>query len=137
MVLQTWIVPEPDPRLSLEVSNIDIRTLNYHDIKYITSSSMKKYFDEFRRLPDFIVHADNVIKKYNDKQKHSPPPIKRATSDITNRRPCTPYKVLTPPIISKVHQTEKAKKFNYQNTLEQYEKYLVTGKNSSETCIIH
>lgn len=137
MVLQTWIVPEPDPRLSLEVSNIDIHTLNYHDIKYIMSTSMMKYFDEFRRLPNFIVYADNVIKKYNDKQKYSSPPIKRATSDITNQKPCTPYKSVTPPIISKIHQTEKANKYNYQITLEQYEKYLVTGKNSSETCIIH
>lgn len=57
-----WIVPEPDPRLSLRVTDIDILSLTYDDINFIVSASMKKYFDEFMRLEGFYTHMQHLIR---------------------------------------------------------------------------
>ena len=56
-----WIVPEPDPRLSLRVTDIDICTLTYDDITYISSSSMKKYYEEFMELEGFGAYMKYLI----------------------------------------------------------------------------
>jgi hypothetical protein len=134
MVLQTWIVPEPDPCLRIDVGDIDIYSLNYEDIRYICSSSMNQYYDEFRRLPNFIHQANKVIVDYETKKRQnyiSPPPIKRTLTK-------TPIKVSTPLEINK-HKLLPvvAGKTNYKKTLEQYEKYLVTRDKKSEACIIN
>ena len=49
MVLRTWIVPEPNPTLSLSISNIDYRKLDHDDCRWIYSSAMKKYHKEFNK----------------------------------------------------------------------------------------
>ena len=38
-----WIIPDPDPKLKLTVDSIDPTTFNFDDIRWIYSSSMKKY----------------------------------------------------------------------------------------------
>ena len=57
-----WIVPEPDPYLSLRITDIEISSLRYHDIQFIVSASMKKYFDEFMRLEGFYTHMHHLIR---------------------------------------------------------------------------
>lgn len=133
MVLQIWIVPEPDPRLRLEVRDIDINSLNYEDIKYICSSAMNQYYDEFIYLKDFMTVANKLIQDYETKKREnyiSPPPIKRKLSK-------TPIKVCTPVINKHKLQPVVAGKTNYKKTLEQYEKYLVSHNKKSEACIIN
>ena len=50
MVLRTWIVPEPNPNLSLTINKIDYRKFDYEDLRWIYSSAMKKYYEEFCKL---------------------------------------------------------------------------------------
>ena len=133
MVLQTWIVPEPDPRLRIDIGDIDIYSLNYEDIRYICSSSMNQYYDEFIHLKDFMTVANKVILEYETKKRQnyiSPPPIKRTLTK-------TPIKVSTPVINKHKLLPVVAGKTNYKKTLEQYEKYLVTRDKKSEACIIN
>ena len=61
MVLQTWIVLEPDPKLDLSISNIDYRNLDHEDCKWIYSSAMKKYHREFSELQGFITYAQRLF----------------------------------------------------------------------------
>ena len=61
MVLQTWIVPEPNPALSLSISNIDYRKLDHDDCRWIYSSTMKKYHREFSELQGFITYAQRLF----------------------------------------------------------------------------
>ena len=83
MVLQQWIVPEPDPALNISISNIDITKLTYTDIKWILGSTMKKYNNEFFQLPGFIEYSKQLIEKERNKEKekyigtpkNTPPPI--------------------------------------------------------------
>ena len=64
MVLRTWIVPEPNPSLSLSISNIDYRKLDHDDCRWIYSSAMKKYHKEFSELQNSL--KKNNIKKIED-----------------------------------------------------------------------
>jgi len=139
MVLRNWIVPEPDPKLRLEVFDINIYTLNYEDIRYICSCTMKKYYHEFKILPGFINYANKLIEEHNNLRINykSPPPIKRT---IIKNSVKTPPKINTPVFISKLKPV-KAGKRNYDKTLEQYDKYIVNIKkkdtsDNSEMCII-
>ena len=61
MVLQKWIVPEPNPTLSLSISNIDYRKLDHDDCRWIYSSAMKKYHKEFSELRGFITYAQRLF----------------------------------------------------------------------------
>ena len=61
MVLQKWIVPEPNPALSLSISNIDYRKLDHDDCRWIYSSTMKKYHKEFSELQGFINYAQRLF----------------------------------------------------------------------------
>jgi hypothetical protein len=132
MVLVEWIVPEPDPNLHIGVEDIDIYKLNYHDIKYICSSTMKQHFDEFRRLPNFINYADSVVKRYNEES-----PIKRYNISRTPIKPVTPpFKRFTPPLIHNLEPVNTGEN-QYKNILEQYQKYLVSKNMKSDVCIIH
>lgn len=139
MVLQEWIVPEPDPRLSLMVTDIDIYKLNYHDIRYIYSSTMKKYILEFQNLPNFINHTNTIINAY-EKQKQnyiSPPPIKRIKNNEISH---TPLRPVTPPLTTHKLLPVLAGTKNYNKTLSQYEIYLQGIRNNdtkSDTCIIN
>jgi len=147
MVLRQWIVPEPDPNLSLRVSDIDIYTLNYEDIRYICSSGMKKYYNEFLSLEGFKCVVNELIRKHKlqvKAQQSSPPPIKRTILDETSN---PVYKIIPktpigpPPAITKnrppiypPHLTKKT----YEENLENYEKYLVSRNDGDDDkCIIH
>ena len=91
MVLQQWIVPEPDPALNISISNIDITKLTYTDIKWILGSTMKKYNNEFFQLPGFIEYSKQLIEKERHKEKekyigtpkNTPPPIFKKEQYIT------------------------------------------------------
>ena len=61
MVLRTWIVPEPNPTLSLSISNIDYRKLDHDDCRWIYSSTMKKYHRDFSELQGFINYAQRLF----------------------------------------------------------------------------
>ena len=58
-----WIVPEPDPILALTIDKIDAKKLDYEDVRWICSSTMKQYIDEFVRLQGFIERY-RLFKKY-------------------------------------------------------------------------
>ena len=60
MTLTTWIVPDPDPALSLRIEDIDITTLTYEDLRFISSSTMKKYYREFTELENFQSYAKYI-----------------------------------------------------------------------------
>ena len=78
MVLQKWIVPEPNPELALSISNIDYRKLDYHDCRWIYSSAMKKYHKEFSELQGFITYAKGLfaIEDLKKNNRYIIPPIK-------------------------------------------------------------
>ena len=69
MVLQTWIVPEPNPVLSLSISNIDYRKLDYDDCRWIYSSTMKKYHREFSELQGFLDYAEILFDREGMKRR--------------------------------------------------------------------
>jgi hypothetical protein len=147
MVLREWIVPEPDPNLSLRVSDIDIYTLNYEDIRYICSSGMKKYYNEFLSLEGFKGVANELIRKHQlniKAQQSSPPPIKRTIIDeksnpVYKMIPKTPHG--PPHTITKNRPPlppHHLKKKTYEENLANYEKYLVSRNGGvDEKCIIH
>ena len=58
-----WIVQEPDPILALTIDKIDPAKLDYEDVRWICSSTMKQYIDEFIRLQGFIERY-RLFKKY-------------------------------------------------------------------------
>ena len=95
MVLQTWIVPEPNPALSLSISNIDYRKLDHDDCRWIYSSTMKKYHKEFSELQGFINYAQRLfaIDDLRKNNKYIIPPYKP-----TINPPMTPP--MTPPGIN-------------------------------------
>ena len=78
MVLRTWIVPEPNPALSLSISNIDYRKLDHDDCRWIYSSTMKKYHKEFSELQGFINYAQRLfaIDDLRKNNKYIIPPYK-------------------------------------------------------------
>ena len=78
MVLRTWIVPEPNPTLSLSISNIDYRKLDHDDCRWIYSSTMKKYHKEFSELQGFINYAQRLfaIDDLRKNNKYIIPPYK-------------------------------------------------------------
>ena len=95
MVLRTWIVPEPNPTLSLSISNIDYRKLDHDDCRWIYSSTMKKYHREFSELQGFINYAQRLfaIDDLRKNNKYIIPPYKP-----TINPPMTPP--MTPPNIN-------------------------------------
>ena len=95
MVLRTWIVPEPNPTLSLSISNIDYRKLDHDDCRWIYSSTMKKYHKEFSELQGFINYAQRLfaIDDLRKNNKYIIPPYKP-----TINPPMTPP--MTPPNIN-------------------------------------
>ena len=95
MVLQTWIVPEPNPALSLSISNIDYRKLDHDDCRWIYSSTMKKYHREFSELQGFINYAQRLfaIDDLRKNNRYIIPPYK-----LTINPPMTPP--MTPPGIN-------------------------------------
>jgi hypothetical protein len=64
MTFHHWIVPEPDPRLSLRVSDIDLSKLDYDLVIFILSSSMKKYHHEFYDLPNFTSIVRYILDRH-------------------------------------------------------------------------
>jgi len=94
MVLRTWIVPEPNPALSLSISNIDYRKLDHDDCRWIYSSTMKKYHREFSELQGFINYAQRLfaIDDLRKNNKYIIPPYKP-----TINPPMTP--TMSPPSI--------------------------------------
>ena len=78
MVLRTWIVPEPNPALSLSISNIDYRKLDHDDCRWIYSSTMKKYHKEFSELQGFINYAQRLfaMEDLRKNNKYIIPPYK-------------------------------------------------------------
>ena len=78
MVLRTWIVPVPNPTLSLSISNIDYRKLDHDDCRWIYSSTMKKYHKEFSELQGFINYAQRLfaIDDLRKNNKYIIPPYK-------------------------------------------------------------
>jgi hypothetical protein len=78
MVLQTWIVPEPNAALSLSISNIDYRKLDHDDCRWIYSSTMKKYHKEFSELQGFINYAQRLfaMEDLRKNNKYIIPPYK-------------------------------------------------------------
>jgi len=69
-----FVPPEPDPTLRLTIDKIDYTKLNYDDIRWICSSTMKQYHDEFYNLPNFTKYAKEVIYKNSSKTYIPPPP---------------------------------------------------------------
>ena len=69
MVLRTWIVPEPNPALSLSISNIDYRKLDHDDCRWIYSSAMKKYHKEFSELQGFLDYAEILFDREDMKSR--------------------------------------------------------------------
>jgi hypothetical protein len=61
MTTTNWIVPEPDPALSLRIDDIDISTLTYEDVAFISSSSMKQHYDEFTKLKHFQSYTKYIV----------------------------------------------------------------------------
>ena len=76
MVLRQWIVPEPDPRLNLSVSQIDYTKLDYEDCLWIYSCRMSVHSNDFAKLKGFIEYATNLFDQENikrqerDRQEH-------------------------------------------------------------------
>ena len=95
MVLRKWIVPEPNPALSLSISNIDYRKLDHDDCRWIYSSTMKKYHKEFSELQGFINYAQRLfaIDDLRKNNRYIIPPYKP-----TINPPMTPP--MTPPGIN-------------------------------------
>ena len=95
MVLRKWIVPEPNPALSLSISNIDYRKLDHDDCRWIYSSTMKKYHKEFSELQGFINYAQRLfaIDDLRKNNKYIIPPYKSSIYP-----PMTPP--MTPPCIN-------------------------------------
>jgi len=62
MVLITWIVPEPDPNLRISIDHIDPSKLDYDDITWIHSSTMKQYREEFHDLEGFLDRSVQLIR---------------------------------------------------------------------------
>ena len=61
MVLTKWIVPEPNPDLKLSIDTIDYKKLDYEDLRWIYSSTMKKYYREFCNLKGFVQNANTPL----------------------------------------------------------------------------
>ena len=61
MVLTKWIVPEPNPDLKLSIDTIDYKKLDYEDLRWIYSSTMKKYYREFCNLKGFVQYAERIF----------------------------------------------------------------------------
>ena len=95
MVLQKWIVPEPNPDLTLSISNIDYRKLDYDDCRWIYSSAMKKYHKEFSELQGFINYAQRLfaMEDLRKNNRYIIPPYKPSVNP-----PMTPP--MTPPGIN-------------------------------------
>ena len=68
-MLVEWIVPEPDPKLRLTLDQIDISTLDFEDVSWICSSTMKQYRDEFNALDGFIDRVVKLIREDPTKMK--------------------------------------------------------------------
>ena len=69
MVLRTWIVPVPNPTLSLSISNNDYRKLDHDDCRWIYSSTMKKYHKEFSELQGFLDYAEILFNREDMKRR--------------------------------------------------------------------
>ena len=114
-----WIVPEPDPKLSLRVIDIDINKLNYQDIRFIYSSVMRKHIHEFEGLPGFRNMAEKIIEdeksnrlmiKNKDYEEGIPP-----HNEIIKKNP--------------VYNTHKT-------YLETVDRYLPSNRGNSEDCSV-
>ena len=68
-MLVEWIVPEPDPKLRLTLDQIDIAKLDFEDVSWICSSTMKQYRDEFNALDGFIDRTVKLIREDPTKLK--------------------------------------------------------------------
>ena len=149
MVLRKWIVPEPNPNLSLTINKIDYRKFDYEDLRWIYSSAMKKYYEEFCKLQGFSEYAERIFH------------IELERRESIIKQQGTPYHIRTPPIeppptvptppLPKVLKIlpvlpKRKKVFLKSNELLNYEstinKYIVNGSNSStkyghsETCSV-
>jgi len=119
MTFIEWIVPEPDPNLSLRVQDIDINKLNYQDIRFIYSSVMRKHILEFDGLPGFRNMADKII----EDEKSNRTMIKNKD-----------YEEGIPPHIKII---EKTPVYNKNKTyLETVDKYFPSNGVNSEACSV-
>ena len=69
MVLRQWIVPEPDPKLILSVSQIDYTKLDYEDCRWIYSCRMRVHSKDFAKLKGFIDYATNLFDQEDIKRQ--------------------------------------------------------------------
>ena len=134
MTFIKWTVPEPDPKLSLRVIDIDINKLNYQDIRFIYSCVMRKHIHEFEVLPGFRNTAEKIIEdeksnrlmiKNKDCEEGIPPHIKVLRS---------------PMVISSNRKNEIIEKNPVYNThktyLETVDKYFPSNGVNSEACSV-
>ena len=148
MVLRTWIVPEPNPILSLTINKIDYRKFNYEDMRWIYSSAMKKYYKEFCNLQGFSEYAERLFHIELERRESI---IKQQGTPYHIRSPIEPPPTVRSPLLTKVLKTppvlpRRKKAFLKSNKLIDYEstinKYIVNGSNSStkyghsETCSV-
>lgn len=66
-----WIVPEPNPIFNISIDNIDIYKLNYDDVYWICSSTMKHYRDEFSRIGGFVDRVSYLVSEKKKEKKQS------------------------------------------------------------------
>ena len=127
--MTNWIVQEPDPSLALTVDKIDATKLDYEDVRWICSSTMKQYIDEFVRLQGFIeryrlfekYEEEKIRKKEKEKTYHTiaktyqpkyAPPIDLATIFSKNNEKCIEIKTKKSLPFHKIPFIKKPRKLN-------------------------
>lgn len=96
MVLRKWIVPDPDPSLHITFDKIDYTKFTFKDIRWIYSTDMKQYLDEFLELDGFLDYSDRIsLQEKLRREKISM--SKNQTQKLSPFKP--PPTISTPPII--------------------------------------
>ena len=132
-----WIVQEPDPILALTIDKIDPAKLDYEDVRWICSSTMKQYIDEFVRLQGFIeryrlfkkYEQEIIRKKEKEKEYH---PIARSYQP----KDAPPIYTKTPTIFPK--NSENFIEIKTQKSLPFHKiPFIKKPRKLKEDCVIH
>ena len=132
MVLRQWIVPEPDPRLNLSVSQIDYTKLNYEDCYWIYSSKMRVHSKDFAKLKGFIDYATNLFDQEDIKRQEQKRLEQERLEQIKQIIPPTPPSIGEP---FKKFNTNKS--FPWLGRKIPFLKKPATMSTISGPCVIH
>ena len=126
-----WIVQEPDPSLAITVDKIDATKLDYEDVRWICSSTMKQYIDEFVRLQGFIERY-RLLKKYEAEKIREKEKTYHAIASSYQPGDAPPIYTKTPKNSEKIIEIKTKKSLPFHKI-----PFIKKPQKLTEPCVIH